>query len=163
MGITLGLNAKEKAALDRDGFVCRNSAFDAAELASIARSCEELIETLLEVHRRPKVTAGAYVFENGCLEVVPGSHRNGEAPRKAIDGFGANEMDESAFKGKLVPLEVPAGSVVYFGSLLIHASAPNRTAGDRRALLYSYQPAGRRTLRDAVFGKTDAKPARPAR
>ena len=267
MGTTLRLNAKEKAALERDGFVCRHSVFNSAELASIAQACEELIENLLEVQRRPKVTAGAYVFEhlqelgtavkwekdsidtvlgiepfahlskpldacgrdarffepmkdilgidaislfteklnvkradvggpivvhqdypywvgvaedaaqvatailflddstveNGCLEVVPGSHKNGEAPRKAIDGFGANEMQESAFEGKLVPLEVPAGSVVYFGSLLIHASAPNRTGSDRRALLYSYQPAGRRTLRDVVFGKTDAKPARPAR
>jgi len=268
MGTTLRLNAKEKAALERDGFVCRHSAFNGAELKSIAQACEELIETLLEVPRCPKVTAGAYVFEhlqelgtavkwekdsidtvlgiepfahlskaldacgrdarffepmrdilgtdaislfteklnvkraevggpivvhqdypywvgvaedaaqvatailflddstieNGCLEVLPGSHKNGEAARRATEGFGANEMDESALEAsKLVPLEVPAGSVVYFGSLLVHASAPNRTGHDRRALLYSYQPAGRRTLRDAVFGKTDAKPARPAR
>ncbi len=268
MGTTLRLNAKEKAALARDGFVCRHSLFNKTELASIAQACEELIEKLLEVQRQPKVTAGAYVFEhlqelgtavkwekdsidtvlgiepfahlstaldacardarffepmkdilgtdaislfteklnvkradvggpivvhqdypywvgvaedaaqvatailflddssieNGCLEVLPGSHKNGEAARKATAGFGANEMDESAVEGaKLVPLEVPAGSVVYFGSLLVHASAPNRTGHDRRALLYSYQPAGRRTLRDAVFGKTDASPARPAR
>ena len=268
MGTTLRLNANEKAALERDGFICRPSAFTRAELKSIATACEELIETMLEVQRRPKVTAGAYVFEhlqelgtavkwekdsidtvlgiepfahlskaldacardprffepmkdilgaediglfteklnvkradvggpivvhqdypywvgvaedaaqvatailflddstieNGCLEVVPGSHKSGEAARKSIDGFGANEMDEKALAGaKLVPLEVPAGSVVYFGSLLVHASAPNRTGHDRRALLYSYQPAGRRTLRDAVFGKTDAKPARPVR
>jgi hypothetical protein len=268
MGSALRLNAMEKAALERDGFVCRRGVFNGAELTSIAQACEELIETLLAVHRRPKVTAGAYVFEhlnelgtavkwekgsigtvlgiepfahlstaldacghdarfvepmrdilrtdtislfteklnvkraevggpivvhqdypywvgvaedaaevatailflddstieNGCLEVLPGSHKNGEASRKPIDGFGANEMDEGAVDAsQLIPLEVPAGSVVYFGSLLVHASGPNRTGRDRRALLYSYQPAGRRTLRDAVFGKTDAKPARPAR
>jgi hypothetical protein len=29
-----------------------------------------------------------------------------------------------------------------FGSLLVHQSQPNRTDHDRRALLYSYQPAG---------------------
>ena len=78
-----------------------------------------------------------------------------EAPIVAVDrqlGVGA------IFSSPLV-----VGSVVYFGSLLVHASTPNRTGHDRRALLYSYQPAGRRTLRDAVFGKTDAKPARPAR
>ncbi len=37
---------------------------------------------------------------------------------------------------------MPAGSVVFFGSLLVHRSLPNRSDKDRRALLYSYQPAG---------------------
>ncbi len=31
-----------------------------------------------------------------------------------------------------------------FGPLLVHQSEPNRSAGDRRALLYTYQPAGHR-------------------
>jgi ectoine hydroxylase-related dioxygenase (phytanoyl-CoA dioxygenase family) len=41
-----------------------------------------------------------------------------------------------------VPVVVPAGSVVVFGAFLAHATGPNRTDHDRRALLYSYQPAG---------------------
>jgi hypothetical protein len=32
--------------------------------------------------------------------------------------------------------------VAYFGAFLVHRSLPNRSSGDRRALLYSYQPAG---------------------
>lgn len=92
--------------------------------------------------------------ENGCLEVVPGSHEEGLRTRQKVDGFGANEMDGDAYDiERMIPLEVPAGSVVWFGSLLVHRSAPNRTSADRRALLYSYQPSGRRHLRDAVFGK----------
>jgi len=43
---------------------------------------------------------------------------------------------------RLRPLEVPAGTVAFFGAFLLHRSLPNRTDGDRRALLYSYQPAG---------------------
>ena len=81
---------------------------------------------------------------NGCLEVAPGTHKAGKWPQRAdADGFGSLEMDPGAFDlGRLQPLEVPAGAVAFFGAFLVHRSLPNRTDGDRRALLYSYQPAG---------------------
>jgi ectoine hydroxylase len=50
-----------------------------------------------------------------------------------------------------VLLEAPAGSVVWFGSLLVHRSAPNRSQRDRRALLHSFQPADRPHYRDTPF------------
>ncbi len=81
--------------------------------------------------------------ENGCLEVVPGSHRQGEHPRRIdADAFGQLEMDPVANAHmERVAVEVPAGSVVLFGAFLAHATGPNTTDRDRRALLYSYQPA----------------------
>ena len=93
--------------------------------------------------------------ENGCLEVAPGSHTVGKHPqRKDTDPFGGNEMDPDRFDlGRLVPLEVPAGTVVYFGAFLVHQSLPNRSDADRRALLYSYQPAGYRHMRDDFEGE----------
>ncbi len=82
--------------------------------------------------------------DNGCLEVLPGSHRDGVRKPGSQAGFGAFEMDPTCVPDEaLVSLEVGAGSVVFFGSLLVHRSAPNRSNGDRRTLLYSYQPAGR--------------------
>ncbi len=51
---------------------------------------------------------------------------------------------------ELVRLELPAGSVVFLGSLLVHRSSPNRSESDRRALLYSYQPAGHRHAREYI-------------
>jgi ectoine hydroxylase-related dioxygenase (phytanoyl-CoA dioxygenase family) len=83
-------------------------------------------------------------IENGCLEVAAGTHKVGKWPQRAdADGFGSLEMDPGAFDhGRLKPLEVPAGTVAYFGAFLVHRSLPNRSGGDRRALLYSYQPAG---------------------
>jgi hypothetical protein len=81
--------------------------------------------------------------EKGCLEVAPGSHREGVKARKGANDFGSREMDPSRYdETKLVPLEVPAGSVAYFGAFLVHRSLPNKSSEDRRALLYSYQPAG---------------------
>lgn len=81
-------------------------------------------------------------LENGCLEAAPGSHKEGVRPMRQVEGFGGLEMDTSQFdENRLTALEMKAGSVVFFGSLLVHRSAPNRSAQDRRALLYSYQPA----------------------
>ncbi len=98
----------------------------------------------------PDRTATAIVYlddtttENGCLEVVPGSHTSGRFPtRQDSDVFGNLEMDPDANAHlERVSVTVPAGSVVWFGSYLAHATGPNRTDHDRRALLYSYQPAG---------------------
>jgi hypothetical protein len=82
-------------------------------------------------------------MENGCLEVVPGSHREGLPERRKVEGFGRNEIDLAAYDLKrLVPVEAEAGSVVFFGGFLVHRSLPNKSAHDRRALLYSSQPAG---------------------
>jgi hypothetical protein len=85
-------------------------------------------------------------LENGTLQVIPGSHKQGQWPlRTDQDVFGNLEMDPTAAEGRPVrALEVEAGSVVFFGPFLVHKSEPNRSDKDRRALLYSYQPDGLR-------------------
>lgn len=91
-------------------------------------------------------------IENGCLQVLPGSHRRGVwKGRSDGDAFLANEIDPAVAEDErdhLVAVEVPAGSVLLFGAFLVHQSAPNTSGRDRRALLYSYQPAGEPTMRD---------------
>jgi len=90
--------------------------------------------------------------ENGCLEVVPGSHREGLQERRPIEGFGSFEIDTQKYdQTRLVALEVAAGSVVFFGPFLVHRSLPNLSGADRRALLYSYQPAGYQHMRDLTW------------
>ncbi len=91
-------------------------------------------------------------LENGCLEVVPGSHRNGQwRTRTDGDAFAGNEIDAAAYADvETVPLPVSAGTLVMFGAMLVHRSAPNTSTLQRRALLFSYQPPGRRTQLDAL-------------
>jgi phytanoyl-CoA hydroxylase len=113
----------------------------------------------LDTAEAPERVATAMLFlddadeGNGCLRVVPGSHRSGRwRNRTDSDEFGGNEIDVDAYPDVAPqPLPLAAGSVVMFGSLLVHCSAPNRSDRERRALLYSYQPAGHRTMVDSLI------------
>jgi ectoine hydroxylase-related dioxygenase (phytanoyl-CoA dioxygenase family) len=81
---------------------------------------------------------------NGCLEVSPGSHALGVQPTRDEEGFFGEISTREFDMTTLVPVEVAAGSVVVFGPRLVHRSMPNTSGSDRRALLYSYQPASYR-------------------
>jgi hypothetical protein len=113
-----------------------------------------------DVSDEPLRLATAMVFlddstlENGCLQVLPGSHRLGVAAmRTDADDFGNNEMDPRPYADTtLVPLEVPTGSVVYFGPLLVHMSEMNTSDRERRALLFSYGPRNQRHMSDILAG-----------
>jgi phytanoyl-CoA hydroxylase len=85
--------------------------------------------------------------ENGCLWVLPGSHRRGvlypdrdhQNPQFdcEVEAFDFPYRDEDA-----VAVEVPAGSVVLFNGYLLHMSLPNSGRhGLRRALVNHYMRA----------------------
>jgi len=96
--------------------------------------------------------------ENGCLEVVPGSHREGLQTLRALEGLAGMEIDPAKYDhSRLVPVPVRAGAVIFFGPFLVHRSLPNRAGADRRALLFSYQPPGYPHLREVTM-----KPRPPA-
>jgi ectoine hydroxylase-related dioxygenase (phytanoyl-CoA dioxygenase family) len=85
--------------------------------------------------------------ENGCLWVIPGSHRRGVL-------YPDREQDDPRFDcsieaydfpyedGDAVPVEVSAGSAVIFNGYLLHRSLPNSGRhGYRRALANHYLSA----------------------
>jgi Phytanoyl-CoA dioxygenase (PhyH) len=88
--------------------------------------------------------------ENGALEVLPGSHLLDDVPYKESGlEFERNELDPARMDtSEMVPVEVPAGSTIFFGPRLIHRSGVNQSGEHRRALLYTYQRAGLRDQRD---------------
>lgn len=57
------LTSKERADLDRDGFLVRERAFDATEVARITADCEALTERVLAVAHGKKWAIGSYMFE----------------------------------------------------------------------------------------------------
>lgn len=81
-------------------------------------------------------------IENGCLWIVPGSHRTGYLyPQRAH-----NNPDEFDFameshgfdESKEVAVEVKVGSVVFFNGYLLHRSRKNRSQIYRRVLVNHY-------------------------
>ena len=81
-------------------------------------------------------------LDNGCLWVIPGSHRHGRIPCRGDRGtLGRLYTDLTALDAaQPVALEAAAGSVVFFHGDLVHGSRSNRTQRDRRALVLTYQP-----------------------
>src|SRR5215472_12275181 len=57
------LDAEERAALRRDGFVLRKDVFGAGERNEITGACEELVNRLIVAKRRRRHLAGSYMFE----------------------------------------------------------------------------------------------------
>ena len=97
---------------------------------------------------RDRSLVGAWIalddatVENGCLWVLPASHRPGYLyPQRkhgnpdefdfAPESYGFDEAGE-------VPVEVKAGTVVFFNGYLLHRSRRNRSSVYRRVLVSHY-------------------------
>lgn len=82
--------------------------------------------------------------ENGCLWMIPGSHKYGRLPCFEDRGLvGRLYTDlEGLDLAEPVPLAVPAGSLLYFHGDIVHGSRSNRSGASRRVLVETYQPAG---------------------
>lgn len=86
--------------------------------------------------------------DNGALRVLAGSHRRGPAARDRSEPtrFLADAAHLDSADERVVA--VPAGSLIMFPSLLVHRSSPNASSRQRRAMLLSFQPAGRPPQRE---------------
>ena len=83
--------------------------------------------------------------ENGCLWVIPGSHRLGVVDHSQVESDEyllqkrltvSDEMEKQA-----LPVEVPKGALVFFNNALFHRSTPNRSDRFRRAYIVHYMKA----------------------
>ena len=74
--------------------------------------------------------------ENGCLHVVPGSHRLG--PLDTSDDGSHHLAAEYPLEAG-VPIPARAGDVIFFNYLTIHGSGVNTSTRTRRNILYQYR------------------------
>lgn len=100
---------------------------------------------------RPMATCSAWIAidpagpENGCLRVIPGSHRDGllahgrqEDRSLALDAA----VDPASFDPwRAEDIILPPGGLSFHDVHLIHGSEPNRSPYARRAMVYRYMPA----------------------
>ncbi len=100
---------------------------------------------------RDRSLCGAWIaiddatVENGCLWVVPGSHRNGylfpNQPPTDLQEYDGSPQCHGFDESAAIPVPVKAGSVVFFNGYLLHKSLRNRSTVYRRALVNHYMNA----------------------
>jgi phytanoyl-CoA hydroxylase len=88
-------------------------------------------------------------IESGCLEVLPGSHRQDLLHHCACpEGYAIPERVISSLDGSAVPLEMDPGSVLFMHKRTIHSSLPNQSTDQLRISLdLRYNPIGQATGR----------------
>ena len=83
--------------------------------------------------------------ENGCLWVLPGSHRQGKLwptkPHGQSEEFDTSDEAYGFDDGAAIPVPVRAGTVVFFNGYLLHRSFRNRSDRSRMALVSHYMNA----------------------
>ncbi len=78
--------------------------------------------------------------DNGCLYVIPGSHKYGILKHEDLEGSQQNEFKiaRDARDEDGVPVEVPPGAVVWFNNQLLHKSTDNHSLRFRRCNVAHY-------------------------
>lgn len=97
-----------------------------------------------QAHTDQLVTCFIYLEDadetNGCLQVIPGSHIG--KPRCSFKPGSRFEIDPSNVdQSKVVPVPLKAGEMIFFDPYLLHYSDRNHSAGPRRTIIYTYNPA----------------------
>jgi phytanoyl-CoA hydroxylase len=95
--------------------------------------------------------------ENGCMQVIPGSHKLGLLSER---GHTLTPEQEALYcrEADSIFLETPAGEAVLLHNYLLHRSGVNRTEQPRRAFSVVYMDAATRSTADGrafpvVFGE----------
>ncbi len=102
-------------------------------------------------------------LENGCLQVLPGSHRNERTFKHNINDDGGatlnQEIDAAEYdEAEARPVVLKAGQVSFHDSFLVHGSEPNRS--DRRRAGYVVRLTPGACVWDRRFGVELAKKSR---
>ena len=87
--------------------------------------------------------------DNGCLCVIPGSHRDGLVTHCLRPGA---RIPDALLEGQPIPLPVKRGGVLFFHHLTKHASLTNTSNGIRWSFDLRYHPVGQPTGRPAFPG-----------
>lgn len=76
--------------------------------------------------------------QNGCLHIVPGSHKEGPQLHYKIRDWQMCDTDVPVRQSVMVPL--PPGGCLFWHGLVHHGSPSNHSDKRRRALQFHYQP-----------------------
>ncbi|HEY8744609.1 MAG TPA: phytanoyl-CoA dioxygenase family protein [Chloroflexota bacterium] len=100
------------------------------------------------------IALDAATVENGCMYVIPGSHREGPVVHFRRRDW--QICDDQVATSRVVAAPLAPGGCLFFDSLLQHGTPANSSTQRRRALQFVYVPASAARInqaeRLAVFG-----------
>lgn len=79
-------------------------------------------------------------IENGCMRVIPRSHKLPLIKSRSEEGDGALDDDQVTLNDA-IDVPMAPGSSLFFHSRLLHGSEPNHSPNSRRAFITSFMPA----------------------
>jgi ectoine hydroxylase-related dioxygenase (phytanoyl-CoA dioxygenase family) len=88
----------------------------------------------------------AFTVENGCTQVIPGSHRWSD------DEVARWRGDPEGLRSLLVPMEIPAGACFVFPGTLLHCGGANHSERPRLAFTNQYCEPWARTQENFYLG-----------
>lgn len=82
-------------------------------------------------------------LENGCLRIIPGSHREflGHASVTDASGFNIRMREEDLKDARTMDAPMHTGDILAFHDCLLHSSYPNRSGQDRWCFIPTYRDA----------------------
>ena len=113
---------------------------------------KEAGETLVVNFWIPLVAA---TVENGCLQVIPGTHQLGDIPHQKLSVKGKANLavrDEDLPDGEILSCEVEVGDAILLNERILHRSVPNLSETVRWSIDTRYSQIGLPTGRAKVPG-----------
>lgn len=98
---------------------------------------------------RDRSLVGAWIaiddatVDNGCLWIIPGrpGYMMPRIKNESTEYADVDTIDTTPFQNDIIPVEVKAGSVVFFNGYILHSSKRNKTDCFRTALVNHYMSA----------------------
>jgi ectoine hydroxylase-related dioxygenase (phytanoyl-CoA dioxygenase family) len=122
----------------------------------------------MDLDRDPLITTWTALdpatIANGCVQIIPGSHKLGLINKAHPAGFLTKEQAaEYCTPDRVVHLELAAGEVALLHNWLLHGSDVNRTDHPRRAFSVCYMDGKTRSAKgetfSPIFGQSALQPA----
>ena len=101
--------------------------------------------------------------ENGCLQVVPGSHRRGLMTHCPAGPGGLQVPEDIGPRDGATALPMDPGDVLFFHKLTLHSSLPNLSDEVRISFDLRYNPIGQPTGRDGSLASSPVAAVRRSR
>ena len=99
------------------------------------------------------VAVDAFTAANGGTEIIPGSHRWGDAQIAGMyDGVDADAPARRELEQQLRAVEMPAGACLLFSGTLLHRGGANRSTAPRLAFSNQYCEPWARTQENFYLG-----------